>query len=146
MDKFSNKKTSEEKSIQLNIKKEENKNTQVTAINNITNSISASITTDLLSSIDLNQVSVNLKKDDLKDTNKLPNQAINTTSNIGNTGNTASTATSNLSQMSNKTNQASSSINKSKYTDKNPLNRLSMPSSREKRLATESIDYEPVFK
>lgn len=43
-------------------------------------------------------------------------------------------------------NLISTNVNNNKMPEKNPLNRLSMPSTREKRLATESIDYEPVFK
>ena len=50
--------------------------------------------------------------------------------------------TSNLEQK----NLNSNNLNKNKPLEKNPLNRLSMPNSRDKRLATESIDYEPVFK
>jgi hypothetical protein len=147
MDKFSNKKPSEDKdkAIQLNTKKEEilptnmPTNMSVTHVNNISNSISASITSDLLSNIDLNQASLISKKEEKsesKESNKFLNK--NTTD--------ANNNTNTITNLPNKNNPLTSNMNKTKYSDKNPLNRLSMPNSREKKLATESIEYEPVFK
>jgi len=138
---FGGKKKDETKHIQLNTKKDDQSNSSMESMtqsvinsfksttnsnNGISNTLQASITSDLLNNIDLNQ-----------------NQSLN----LSNSSNGASKKEENNANISiplqqKYTQKHSSNINPASKI-KNPLSRLSLGSSR---LASESIDYEPVFK
>jgi hypothetical protein len=138
---FGGKKKDENKNIQLNIKKEEQSSSNMESMtqsvinsfmsatnpnNGINNTISASITPDLLNNIDLN---------------KNQTSSVSNVSNGANKKDDGQTGT-NIPLQQKSTQKHSSHINQASKI-KNPLSRLSLGSSR---LASESIDYEPVFK